>query len=1515
MIVSISLTRPWIAKTIWRLIIAVALVAAALLGQGLASRSTASATGAACGLSVRIIAAPFAVTDSNMPGAQGPRVATIGARLTNTGSAPASPVLVSIGNGTTPGSFPNGLALLTGSPATYTIAELPPGASTTAYWPVTYPPTFDVGYNYTIWAASPDGCTGSASSVLTTQREISATANKLQPTGASILVYPSSVGPGGLITVRVNGFDLGTIGQGPRKDYDAWLQPIGNLDFDPTCLRLVRSEVRLNSLGLTVIDQLYFSGLTAYRGDPSDYVSYTFLALRSCRTSIRPYQEAASGTQEKYNGDFESNSTTVAMATITEPHLTIGVQASPQTPHAGDTIQFAIAVTATNRTVGSPNNGSAVVIHAGIPAQTTYVAGSVSSAVAALVRFSADGGRTWLDQEPASPASVTNLQWTLQNPVTATASSVGYRASIAPSYGGGPITATAETHLQGEPALASSTVVINPTGAPTPTPTPTATPTPEVGGGTSGGLESGPVDAPPSAFIGGVGTQSEPAAAASAGDGQATASHKARLMAAPMSFTLADLLPETGPAGTTRSEVVPVDVLAITTAPDAKAVDFVDATGKVRAVALGIQTLDRPYEHDYGVCNRFKEYNFDSILPLGITGLDQTNPGATTWFWHARSEHGANIQENAFTFHVFVDEAGKTFHIDSRWIQDGYPAVFDFHFDTVFALQVWSNNATTSQELLAAIINKLYQIEGGAWRVTFHNTTRPADPLVFIRGVSYQGDAIRLSLVNRMSAAATVNLNGSWRSYTDRNTLTPLAYRFELQPGETTLTLPFPGLLDATLYQADGVFTDKVYTGGGLWFSFSRVATAKTQLTTQQCRNLVGLDLRDLLLAGCIQLAGTEITGTEQVGLGRTLNPNGRPVDVSPYQAVRFWATGNGSPVRLLIETGDITDGDYYQVEIKPTANWREFLIPLSQFKQRGFGVARPFASTGVKALIWMNADNTGSAFDLTVDQVTFTNHSLLQVGDAAPDGPATAPRVITATVSSTSPIQQMRIFYSLDDGATYTPTAMVVLPAAAAGIPKTFTGQIPGQPLGSEVLYYLEALDDQDYTSRGPLDAPRGVYRYRVDDRPGKLVDDFGGVGLANRLGGTAGLFNNPAAGGALRAYRLDGQLVLDYDVQGADQYAGYFSQLGQLPAGSYNTLDILLRGANGGEAVAVGLRDATGREPRISVGDLLPGGITTEWQWVQIPLGAFPAPLDLNNLTSVSLTFYNAYAPQQGRVYIKEFRLTALAAPIVIDNFDDGDAQINARGLGHWTAHPDATLNARHVAGDAQMPTGYALRLDYDVRPGGYALWASELGGAAAAADARLTFWVKGENMGLLPNLYLTDSSQRARVALGDYVQPKAAWQFVAIPLSAFTAQGLNPADLRSFQVAFEWGSGSGALWLDGITIGAAGAPQAGRRTLWLNDQDSRPLALHLPGGDGWQITSDSPWLTVQGSGHGPASLKVWSVPFWLAPGRYTGRLTARQGAGAAETVTVNLTVTKTLTPKARLFLPLVAGPAATR
>ena len=58
----------------------------------------------------------------------------------------------------------------------------------------------------------------------------------------------------------------------------------------------------------------------------------------------------------------------------------------------------------------------------------------------------------------------------------------------------------------------------------------------------------------------------------------------------------------------------------------------------------------------------------------------------------------------------------------------------------------------------------------------------------------------------------------------------------------------------------------------------------------------------------------------DQAGIGRTLNPNGRSVDVSPYKALRFWAKGfsdepDGPPPTPFLYNADF-DGDQMAVHV-----------------------------------------------------------------------------------------------------------------------------------------------------------------------------------------------------------------------------------------------------------------------------------------------------------------------------------------------------------------------------------------------------------------------------------------------------------------------------------------------------------------------------------------------------------------------------------------------------------------------
>jgi hypothetical protein len=251
-----------------------------------------------------------------------------------------------------------------------------------------------------------------------------------------------------------------------------------------------------------------------------------------------------------------------------------------------------------------------------------------------------------------------------------------------------------------------------------------------------------------------------------------------------------------------------------------------------------------------------------------------------------------------------------------------------------------------------------------------------------------------------------------------------------------------------------------------------------------------------------------------------------------------------------------------------------------------------------------------------------------------------------------------------------------------------------------------------------------------------------------------------------------------------------------------------------------------------------------------------------------------------------------------------------LNAGGGAVWSTAPGATLSATlepHLAIGQQdfSPAGQALRLDYTVNTGGYALWQTALRGAPSTGS--LTFWAKG-NSEIAPHLYLGDGERRARVALSDFVQLGPDWQWVSIPLEIFAAQGIDLTRLTTLDVVFEFATGQGVLWLDNIAMGPHGGLAVDQRTLYLRDGGERRVALRSSSGARWQATSDQPWLLAPGSGHGSADLRVRAVNWGLAPGEYRGAVTIINDAGASETIVVNLTVTVDGPPLHRVFMPAI-------
>ncbi len=452
------------------------------------------------------------VVDSNVlsPSTYAPSVATVMGRLCNTGTVPLTDVSGYIGDMTagTPGLYPtrdsSAAAFITEHPhlattglyslthvggsagladATRYVGSLDVGECRTQYWHMTYPrrtnpdntgpdpvwgltrdPDDDLWLTFDIWVTSTEGASASATHRATLRNEISANANKIEPNGGIWFNDPSMVKPGELLITNGFNYDLGVINKGFDNDgdldfdFNAWLQPIGDPSYDPSCYRLVKTEGQLvisRSGGnpdtiIDFVDQLYFTDLPDDNNGGLGVVKYTFLALNGpCATTITPYQEVASGADnEKFAGDFGTEAPSLESLPA---DVTLDKSVDKSSANLGETLTYSMDIENTGASaVGQPDFGTPLVVRDSIPSGTSYVAASASFVLGfspndgVRTLFSTDGGTIWSSTEPANPALVTDLQWWLRDPLpAATTGTFSFQVTIDAGFGGLSIPNTA----------------------------------------------------------------------------------------------------------------------------------------------------------------------------------------------------------------------------------------------------------------------------------------------------------------------------------------------------------------------------------------------------------------------------------------------------------------------------------------------------------------------------------------------------------------------------------------------------------------------------------------------------------------------------------------------------------------------------------------------------------------------------------------------------------------------------------------------------------------------------------------------------------------------------------------------------------------------------------------------------------------------------------------------------------------------------------------------------------------
>lgn len=967
----------------------------------------------------------------------------------------------------------------------------------------------------------------------------------------------------------------------------------------------------------------------------------------------------------------------------------------------------------------------------------------------------------------------------------------------------------------------------NPIYWPTPTVTPTVTP--GTGSGSDAGIESKPVKGMnPSYFF----RQSDqyrhhkhtvdPSPEISWWDAvsglfvqKAYADDNAAVPSNEPPLVMADLLPDQGPEGTVARINVPENPFVVNSnAVDGVFIDFVDPESSHNlATVFCLKTVSAVYNHDYPLCNRFHNYVLQRAQPIALTG---STPGQTdpAWFWFATMTKGDRVEE-AFLFNVYVNESQKHFQVDSHWLSDSYTTRNPAPYEYILNYQIWAYSSYEAGDLLLRTLNQLVETAGPDWTVSYLNSSEPVLPDLFIKSAQLRNRQALLTLQSRFTEPRQVAFTVYYRPAFNREENLSARLEATVSPGISQIALPVGAVLDAVIELELEGFKDKVYVGNGAWFDFRDGDPTQVDLNTAHCSNETDLSADDFLLPGCGSLSG-RVGAQGWAGMAVTLNPNDLAIDVGEYNALTFYAQGDGQSYRISIETDAIRQqggGDFHQFVFTAAPEGRRYTIPFSSFRQRYQSKENAVAFTGedVISVAWSSVGAPLDSIRLSVDQVGFIKTPIITDTTLLPDTDNTqGPYTVTTRLASGTGLEQLTLYYR-----SAGQSAFESVPMKSMGT--FFQAAIPGPGHRSRIEYYIRAVTGKGRSVVDPANAPWKGHAFFVSKEPILMGDDFQDTDPVNNLGNETGVFGEDS-GGAVTVHYENGALCLQYDVAAEDSDGGYYSLMTGKDLTPYRVLRFSVKGESGGEAAGIGLRDREHNETRILISQYLAQGITTRWQEVVIPLKAFTGIKRWEAMDNFSIDFSHAMGSGAGRLHVDDVRFEGDdgLAPIRIDNFNLPEAKNGVGGDLRLWHNETAWLNISYVQ-DTADGDNTILQADYgDISADACGTVVFCLAGLNAAEYQYIAFRIKGGSGDEHPNIYLTSGDEPARIRayvdIESYSYLTPDWRKIQIPLADFAANGIDLSDLKSLEIAFEWEPmDSGTIFMDDITFEKAPVSEA--------------------------------------------------------------------------------------------------------
>jgi uncharacterized repeat protein (TIGR01451 family) len=376
--------------------------------------------------------------------------------------------------------------------------------------------------------------------------------------------------------------------------------------------------------------------------------------------------------------------------------------------------------------------------------------------------------------------------------------------------------------------------------------------------------------------------------------------------------TLQDLVPLNGPFTSTAVETTPFDILGISNAVSAYAVDYqVSYQNNSRRVATVFSTITAApyiYDHTKAVCDRLGGANIENIQILSVNGHQ---------FYASRFYNPVTTDyDYAISFSIY--ETPNGYFVDNKWTYGEYSPPQNTSF--IYNFQVWSAAYSSTIELSRNILNKF-----ASFGTLIYLNNNQMNPDIYIKNLKYTHDGRITFTTENKGASRSVSLNINYRTSQGADQIAAVK-NFTVDPGESVINIPFGIISDAniSMTQTTG-FKDEVYASGGAYTYVVGPASSISKFVTNTYpqQTISNYPEGSLILAG-----GANISGqlNDWTSVMRSLTPNGIAYDLSGFNSIKFEANGTGV-LTVLFNLTNTKNFNYYAYNITLTGENKEYIV------------------------------------------------------------------------------------------------------------------------------------------------------------------------------------------------------------------------------------------------------------------------------------------------------------------------------------------------------------------------------------------------------------------------------------------------------------------------------------------------------------------------------------------------------------------------------------------------------------